>query len=177
MEIIEKDNLPSGKEFTAVQRRWLALPQKDDHVFLLRAAVREDGCITGTVRRFGLKTEDMSFAGLDSVFLTMNDWMDSEDPPEISAGLRSFKDGRRAVAALRVWQSRTDIAGRPGQARRGAARRKEAFLVRIIYRQHTSWQGEVCWKSQRLYFRSTLELMALMHSALAPGGYEKEAAI
>ena len=90
------------------------MPQKDDHVFLLRASVREDGCIAGTVHRFGLKTEDMSFAGLDSVFLTMNDWMDSEDPPEISAELRSFKDGRRAVAALRVWTSR-DAPGRPGE--------------------------------------------------------------
>ena len=56
-----------------------------------------------------------------------------------------------------------------GQGRRGDARRRESFLVRIVCRQHNSWQGEVGWKAQRLYFRSTLELMCLVHSALAPG--------
>ncbi len=145
------------------------MPQ-NDHVFLLRAAVMEDGCIAGMVHSFGRRTEDVSFVGLDSVFLAMNDWMDREGSPEISAGLRSFKDGQHTETVLSVRRSRTDTTEYPGQVRRGAARRREAFLVRIIYRQHTSWQGEVRWKSQRLYFRSTLELMALMHSALAPGG-------
>ena len=63
----------------------------------------------------------------------------------------------------------SELVSLAGLGRRGDARRREAFLVRIICRQHNSWQGEVCWKAQRLYFRSTLELMCLIHSALDPG--------
>ncbi|MCI8823179.1 MAG: hypothetical protein HFI15_11875 [Lachnospiraceae bacterium] len=42
------------------------------------------------------------------------------------------------------------------------------FLIRVMYRQHSSWQGEVTWVEQRKkeYFRSALELLRLLDSAL-----------
>lgn len=42
------------------------------------------------------------------------------------------------------------------------------FLVKVIFRQNASWQGSVIWKEQRREesFRSVLELLLLMHSAL-----------
>ena len=42
------------------------------------------------------------------------------------------------------------------------------FEMRILFRQHASWQGELLWleKNARQSFRSVLELITLMDSAL-----------
>ena len=42
------------------------------------------------------------------------------------------------------------------------------FLIRVKYRQNSSWQGEVTWVDgqKREYFRSALELIRLIDSAL-----------
>ena len=56
------------------------------------------------------------------------------------------------------------------------------FVVKIFFRQHTSWQGSITWLEQKVdkTFRSALELIFLMDSALGgcrksshrlPGGY------
>lgn len=44
------------------------------------------------------------------------------------------------------------------------------FSVRILFRQNSSWQGTLYWheKKQGESFRSVLELLTLMDSALAP---------
>lgn len=45
---------------------------------------------------------------------------------------------------------------------------KATFELRVLFRQHTSWQGVLCWKEQNIEhsFRSVLELVLLMDSAL-----------
>lgn len=42
------------------------------------------------------------------------------------------------------------------------------FEMRILFRQNASWQGELLWmeKNARQSFRSVLELITLMDSAL-----------
>ena len=42
------------------------------------------------------------------------------------------------------------------------------FIVRVKYRQNATWQGEVVWadRQERQYFRSALELLKLIDSAL-----------
>ena len=42
------------------------------------------------------------------------------------------------------------------------------FEMRILFRQHASWQGELLWmeKNARQSFRSVLEMITLMDSAL-----------
>ena len=42
------------------------------------------------------------------------------------------------------------------------------FEMRVLFRQHASWQGELLWleKNTRQYFRSVLELITLLDSAL-----------
>lgn len=42
------------------------------------------------------------------------------------------------------------------------------FVIRVLYRQHTSWQGTVRWceKNQEINFRSVLELLLLIDSAI-----------
>jgi hypothetical protein len=44
------------------------------------------------------------------------------------------------------------------------------FAVRVLFRQNASWQGSVTWleTGQEVSFRSALELLFLMNSALRP---------
>ena len=46
--------------------------------------------------------------------------------------------------------------------------KKATFVVKILFRQHTSWQGTVLWceNSREVNFRSVLELLLLMDSAM-----------
>lgn len=49
------------------------------------------------------------------------------------------------------------------------------FVVHIDYCENSTWQGEVLWAEQneRKKFRSTLELLKLIDSALEDGTVEK----
>ena len=48
--------------------------------------------------------------------------------------------------------------------------KQATFVVEIMYQQHTTWQGLVTWldKDKKQFFRSVLELMRLIESALKP---------
>lgn len=48
--------------------------------------------------------------------------------------------------------------------------KKATFAVRILFRQNASWQGSISWLEARREetFRSVLELIFLMNSALTP---------
>ena len=50
-----------------------------------------------------------------------------------------------------------------------------SFLIRIIYRQHASWQGEIHWLDgeKMMYFRSFLEMIMLMQEAIETTGVPK----
>ncbi len=164
-------------------------------VFLLHTEMAADGGVTGTINRIS-DGEAVSFAGLDQALLMINEWLDEEKPLFSDEVLRTFRTGRRKYPAAHgvsdassaefgcepfkvtgaAKPAVSDTARLAGLGRRGDARRREAFLVRVICRQHNSWQGEVCWKAQQLYFRSTLELMCLIHSALDPGAVKAKSA-
>ena len=49
--------------------------------------------------------------------------------------------------------------------------KRDTFVVRVLCRQNNTWQGEVLWAEQneKQYFRSALELMELMDSAIEEG--------
>ena len=60
---------------------------------------------------------------------------------------------------------RTERDAQPPAIRRGE---KATFEVRVLFRQHTSWQGVIIWleRNAEQSFRSVLELVLLMDSAL-----------
>ena len=45
----------------------------------------------------------------------------------------------------------------------------QTFYIHVRFRQHSSWQGEITWKqgNRKIPFRSVLELLHLLDSALA----------
>ena len=58
-----------------------------------------------------------------------------------------------------------DAPAEVGELTRGAL---ATFEMRILFRQHASWQGELQWleRNAQQSFRSVLELITLMDSAL-----------
>ena len=52
---------------------------------------------------------------------------------------------------------------------------KGTFIVQVMYRQNATWQGQVIWAEQnkKVYFRSAMELLKLMDSALENGTIEQ----
>lgn len=59
------------------------------------------------------------------------------------------------------------LLGEDGQTKHTGE--KATFLIRVMFRQHASWQGTVTWVEGKgeQHFRSVLELILLMDSALA----------
>ncbi len=47
---------------------------------------------------------------------------------------------------------------------------KATFVVKILNQQNANWQGRITWldENKEVYFRSTLEMIMLMSSALSP---------
>ena len=54
--------------------------------------------------------------------------------------------------------------------------KRATFVIRVVLRQNSSWQGTVTWLEgkQTLCFRSVLELLLLMDGALRNEGREED---
>lgn len=105
------------------------------------------------------------FSSLFQAVNQMEELYDACVSPEASARLRSFSGKipkRPPSAPKEIWE---DGTLKTLLACRGA---KATFWIRVLYRQHTSWQGEVTWveRQKKEYFRSALELLGLIDSAL-----------
>ena len=120
----------------------------------------DDGIPTGSFH-LASDAQAQPFGSLSQLLLKINDSMDRENFPQAFSELRKFQ---RPVARL---VASTDG---PGQKKGQMA----TFILRILFRQNASWQGSVTWVegNQEEYFRSVLELIALMDNAL---NYKEEA--
>ena len=83
-------------------------------------------------------------------------------------------DFPKAFTATRIFASPPVHINRPpeDQPRQGE---KATFAVKVLFRQNASWQGTVTWLEGRREqsFRSILELLLLMDSALQAQGQEQ----
>lgn len=107
------------------------------------------------------------FQGLDQMLLIMDDIMDLAEYPKASFEHRSFGNGPYIFR-----KSAQDTGIRPsGRKHKGG--KKELIVVKVYYRQYASIQGEVeavsHGKQKKLYFRSALELIRLIHEMLDGG--------
>lgn len=96
-----------------------------------------------------------SFRGMMEFLLEMENALESEDFPKAYTVTRSFGDFRISET------------GPPGAESRNG--KYATFALRILFRQNASWQGSLLWLEggKEQSFRSVLELMLLMNSALA----------
>ena len=102
------------------------------------------------------REEGGSFKSLTQLLLKLEQDMDLENMPQ------SFQSVRTFVPRAGYWPDGTESA-RPQSGKKGS------FVVHVLFRRNASWQGSLVWldKEQTMQFRSVLELIMLLNSALA----------
>lgn len=128
-------------------------------------------------------TVPITFCSLPEAFKKMEALYDDIDFPQASTKIRSFLVNRRKREIKEAEHVRESewMERRKREVKEVAALEKvlahrgtgATFIIRVKYRQNSSWQGEVTWVDgkKKEYFRSALELMRLLDSAL---GSEEE---
>lgn len=117
----------------------------------------DDGVLCGRIYN-PYKENGIEFKSLSQFLLLMEDILDEMDYPQSFTNTRSFA---------------SSVDDFPKTSSPELQRGKlETFSIRVIYRQHTSWQGYVVWneKNKEECFRSVLELILLIDSALREDG-------
>ncbi|MBR3561156.1 MAG: hypothetical protein IKN81_06500 [Oscillospiraceae bacterium] len=106
----------------------------------------------------GLETESFAFHSLTELLLKAEDLFEESHFPQSYTARRSF-----APTALSEPDMHSDAMAVKG--------RLATFVIRVLFRQHASWQGSVTWVegNGEQSFRSVLELVLLMDSALSGG--------
>ena len=112
-----------------------------------------EGILQG--RFYGPDGSIQSFPSLSRFLVLMEEMLELNNEPQSDTVHRSFSSFLLSPA------SGDHQNHRPKGER-------STFELRILFRQHTSWQGVLFWKEQHREqsFRSVLELILLMDSAL-----------
>ncbi|WP_243764198.1 hypothetical protein [Bittarella massiliensis (ex Durand et al. 2017)] len=119
------------------------------------------------------KPDPIPFEGAEQMLLAAESLFDNWNYPQPGLFARSFfpRPAQRGnkIMDRQPLEDLTDHTG--GRA---------TFTVQVVYRQNATWQGTVTWleKGKQSYFRSALELIKLMDSALeeAPPSGDKPSA-
>ena len=112
----------------------------------------DDGVLKG---RFYNPYRDVeNFSSLSQFLLKIEEILDNRQMPQSYTSPRKFS---------MLLQPEDRAASSP--IRKGV---KATFELKVIFRQHSSWQGVIVWREQKTEhsFRSVLELVILMDSAI-----------
>ncbi len=106
------------------------------------------------------------FSDMDGLMLSLDRAMNDLKCPESSTAERRFGKRKQPREAR---GEETALREETSPSRKGE---KATFVVQVQYRQHASWQGNVVWaeRGERKPFRSVLELIKLIDSALEESG-------
>lgn len=118
------------------------------------------------------------FSSLFEALERMERLYDEIQLPQAATRLRSFQETgkkRHQCSESGRVSERTVLQGEPAVTfdRVIGHRGQDAtFLIRVQYRQYSSWQGEVTWMDgrRRLPFRSVMELAGLIDNAMNASG-------
>jgi len=103
------------------------------------------------------------FQSLTQLLLSMEQLLNDMDCPQADTSPRAFwsESPREVVIPLAETPENGKLA---------------TFQIRILFRQHASWQGSILWLGERREerFRSVLELILLLDSALAQERQRRE---
>lgn len=110
----------------------------------------------GFFYNFSQEDEGHPFHGLMDLILGIEQILDSSNFPQSFTAVRSF-------APMQEPKLKDTVENK---CRKGEL---ATFVVKVLFRQHTSWQGSVTWldTGSEQSFRSVLELALLMDSALS----------
>lgn len=137
----------------------------DARSFFMNIGKTENGCFYGNVSQLFYK-EDCCFCGLDSAVLKIDKMINERTCAALSSKEKEFPE-----------KQGQDLSNLTAEKPTAPEKRKnmQSFLIDVMYRQHSSWQGRVTWlhtsdAPEKAYFRSVLELLGLIQSS-----FEKEA--
>lgn len=120
-------------------------------------------------------TDPTPFANMMELIRHIEKFFDELDFPQRSTVPRSFSEDQsapvriplhRRAERVKVMDNLEDKRGNQG-----------TFIVQIKYRQNATWQGQVVWaeKNRKMYFRSALELLHLIDTAMSEDNPESAA--
>lgn len=123
--------------------------------FLLAVDGYENGVLRGLFYRPCCRTSGR-FSSLTQLLLRLEQTMNVEDCPQ------SFQANRSFFPLREVW-------GDGGGERNFRNGQQATFVLQILFRRNSSWQGSLTWVEGRQteQFRSVLELIGLLNSAVA----------
>lgn len=119
----------------------------------------------------------VEFVSLVEAIKKMDDLYDKLDFPQSSTKLRSFLVNRKKKKSgaengrLTEWSKEKRKEAKEMASLEQVIEHRGAgatFIIRVKYRQNSSWQGEVTWVDgqKKEYFRSALELVKLLDGIL-----------
>ena len=125
-------------------------------VCVVKVASYDNKVLTGSLYNPSFLAE-VPFVSTVDLFLRMDSVFDETHTPRTTLKRRSFTD-----AAVPVSDTEQETVVENPLA---------TFHIRVHFRQNASWQGTIQWVEQNpeASFRSVLELMYLINSALEPG--------
>lgn len=126
-------------------------------VMTLRVTSYENGCMKGRLSSPQAEGETEFNSTID-LLLQMQQCMDESNGPQRNEEARRFPGSAPAPT-----QERPAGAGRIAPM--------AVFQVNIMFRQNATWQGSLLWadEDEEAHFRSVLELLILLNSALTSG--------
>ena len=116
----------------------------------------ENGIPEGRLFHPSLENGAFHFRSLTQLLLKIEQMLDDMRFPQSFTAKRSFSP-MHGYSAGEMSEDSADVGARG------------TFILRLIFRQHTTWQGTVTWLEGQgeQNFRSVLELIILMNSALS----------
>lgn len=152
---------------------WNYFP-KDVPMFMLRIHEYEKGQPSGEIVNL-FAEEIRTFTGYADALLIMDEIMDRMNIPQSSTAKRHLEDGKKgnrkkkpetasgpsshpSETPMPLYQYWTQDAFR----KKG---RKASCYIRVMYRQNSSWQGQVITSKGKGIFRSALELLYFLKEA------------
>lgn len=146
---------------------------------MLQVQKQSDGQLRGSIHNLYLK-QPQTFSGLADAILQIDAMMDGLYNPQACTEHRNFfsseKEMKNDTAAQREayyqWLHKGKKVVRQywtEQSLQLDSCGSQTFYIHVRFRQHSSWQGEISWKQgdRKISFRSVLELLHLLDSALA----------
>jgi hypothetical protein len=119
----------------------------------------DDFFIKGTVYH-GLFSEGAAFVNLMQLLLIIENIIDDTGFPKATTEKRRFHSFQYEEKASDSTDGAFDFSMKKGKA--------ATFRLKILFRHNASWQGSVAWLEGNIEepFRSALELLMLVHSAM-----------
>ena len=131
---------------------------ESNRLFRLCVDSYEEGVPEGRLFHPNLENGGFRFRSLTQLVLKIEELLDGMNYPQSFTAKRTF-------ASVPVKPTGLEALVQEQNGARGT------FLLRVIFQQHTTWQGTVNWLEGKgeQSFRSVLELILLMNSALGGG--------